>query len=225
MKVVKFLGSGLMEPMEVALLLVVAAADTRDDDYVVTCPCLPFRDSGITLRCGNQGVRLVPIFKFGANTTLMWHLPITHLISTQFVRPPWFEYKSYVQTLGIPFMVSTKIFTILYPPIGHPPSTESNLFSLLHQPYPPIWSGHPNWMPPHPRRPSSSIVRSLGRVEGISTWSRCDTLITVCVLKMQFETRSVAVPEGESSVLQDSKFNCWGVKEPMMVRICGSRLR
>ena len=36
MKVVKFLGSGMMEPMEVALLLVVAAADTRDDDYVET---------------------------------------------------------------------------------------------------------------------------------------------------------------------------------------------
>ena len=36
MKVVKFLGSGLMEPMEVALLLVVAAADTRDDDYAET---------------------------------------------------------------------------------------------------------------------------------------------------------------------------------------------
>ena len=35
-KVVKFLGSGMMEPMEVALLLVVAAADTRDDYYVET---------------------------------------------------------------------------------------------------------------------------------------------------------------------------------------------
>ena len=39
MKVVKFLGSGMMEPMEVTLLLVVAAADTRDDDYVETCLC------------------------------------------------------------------------------------------------------------------------------------------------------------------------------------------
>ena len=54
MKVVKFLGSGLMEPMEVALLLVVAAADTRDDAYVEAhfVLLLPFRDV-ITLMCGN----------------------------------------------------------------------------------------------------------------------------------------------------------------------------
>ena len=52
MKVVKFLGSGLMEPMEVALLLVVAAADTRDD-YVESCHCFPFVHSGISQICGN----------------------------------------------------------------------------------------------------------------------------------------------------------------------------